>query len=359
MRVIQMLPTFSKRDAIGNDVINIYRALISLNYDSLVFTNNDLAAPKDVLYSTQYSYDDFSEDDIVMYHFSIGDRMTDFFANLSSKKILVYHNVTPPVFFENYDAMTERLCRSGLQQVRSLAGKVDFCLADSEWNKDDLQRMGFVCPIYVFPIMLSFEEYRNHSDGNLLLSLKRKKGTKILFVGRVAPNKCQHDLLKTFYCYKRLFDSEASLYIVGGFAEADAYYASLVNYALELGLEDVHFLGGVPFEQLTSFYGAADVFLCQSEHEGFCVPLVESMIFNVPVIAFDACAVKETMGHNTMVLDTKDPYVTAAIIDRVQKDQKLREHIIVNQQKRLKAFQHEELIASLDSLLKDIQKETR
>ena len=350
MKIVQMVPTFSGKDAIGNDVINIYKALEVLGYKTVIYTNratNAVAFPC----TTQFRADDFASDDVVMYHFSIGDKMTDFFASLQCRKILVYHNVTPPGFFHSFDPVIERRCRAGLQQIRTLVGKVDYCLADSEWNKKDLERMGFYCPIDVFPILMDFNEYRNTLDESLFKMLSLQPGTKILSVGRIVPNKCQHDILRVFSCYKSNFDPEAKLFLVGGYDERDVYYSSLVSYAVALGLSDVYFTGSLPFDQLTACYRASDVFLCQSEHEGFCVPLLESMVLDLPVVAYGACAVAETMGSASFVLDSKDPMVTAGVIDRLMRDPGLRSAVLSMQQRRAEDFGFGVLVERLNNLL--------
>lgn len=352
-RIIQLIPSFAANDAVGNDAVNIYRASIALGYESFICANRVSAVPVDVPYRFDFSPEDFREDDIILYHFSIGDRMTDLFVGLPGKKVLVYHNVTPPGFFEPYDKRLARLCRAGLQQVRSIVGKVDACWADSEWNKRDLVNMGFTCPIDVMPILLSFDDYAAPYDERLLSALKKEQGTKILFVGRIAPNKCQHDVIRAFHCYRERYDSDAQLYLVGGHDDADAYYASLLDYTLKLGPYGIHIMDSVPLPELLAFYRGTDLFLCLSEHEGFCVPLVEASLFDVPIIAYDACAVGETLGPDALVIDTKDPRVIAALVNKVMEDDALRRRLIEAQRERIKLFEHDRLIALLRGYLEE------
>lgn len=353
MRIIQMVPTLSGKDAIGNDVMSIHRALEALGYESIIFANR-VAGQVDVPYRTEFDPCDFSNEDIAIYHFSVGDSMTERFAELECRKVLVYHNVTPPSFFTAFEPIDEKRCCAGLREIRTLAGRVDYCIADSEWNKQDLKSMGFCCPIEVFPILLDFDEYRSAFDPVLFDALSEKKGTKILSVGRIVPNKCQHDILRAFHCYKSHFDQDAKLYLVGSYNPKGRYYASLASYAISLGLQDVYFTGSLPFDRLVTYYRVSDVFLCQSEHEGFCVPLLESMIFDLPVVAYDACAIGETLGPGALVLDTKDPMVTAGIIRRAVNDPALRDAIIATQRRRMEDFEFNALEIRLAGLLRDI-----
>lgn len=357
MRIIQLLPTFAAKDAIGNDVVNIHTALTSLGYDSCIYASHIPLPQPGIPCSTDFNYSDFAPDDVVLFHYSIGGRLTDFFASLPSKKILIYHNVTPPAFFEPYNIEAARTCRSGLQQIRTLVGKVDACWADSSWNAQDLREMGFACRIDVVPILIPFDDYRQPNDENLSRALREVKGSKVLFVGRIAPNKCQHDVIRAFACYKRLYDPKAVLYLVGSHIYGDAYFASLLQYVMDLQLDDVYFADSVSFPELLSFYGGADVLLCQSEHEGFCVPVVEAMLFDVPVVAYDACAVKETLGESPLALDSKNPHFVAAIMNTLMENALFREEIIRLQRERLRDFEYDVLVKLIDECIKPYIKE--
>lgn len=352
MRVIQLLPSFSSKDAIGNEALSIHGALVSLGYESLIYASR-IPFPQDgVPCRDDFSLDDFSPDDLILYHFSIGDKLTEFFTALPGRRVLIYHNVTPPSFFEPYDRQIAGTCRAGLQQIRSIVGKVDACWADSEWNKSDLIKMGFTCPIEVMPILVPFDDYRGQPDEGLSCSLGHADGTKLLFVGRIAPNKCQHDVIRAFACYKQIYDRDAHLYLIGSHTDSDAYFASLLSYVMKLGVSDVHIQDSVSFQELLAYYRSADIFLCQSEHEGFCVPLVEAMFFDVPIVAYDATAVGETMGEGTILLDEKDPYVTAAVIDEVMRDPALHESVVEKQRERLKDFEFSTLVQLLEKNLR-------
>lgn len=354
MRVIQLVPTFSGKDAVGNDVINLDRILRAEGYESCVYAYFTAGVPDDVRVKTVFIKEDFRSDDLVIFHFAIGSGMTGLFAQLSCLKILVYHNVTPPHFFEPYNMQLAHSCCKGLQQARYLADVADRCLADSRWNKSDLRAMGYTCPIDVLPIIVPFDEYRVQPNQRILDLYAKGAGANVVFVGRVAPNKCLHDVIKAFMQYKLLFDSRSRLFLVGAKGNTEPYYGSLINYVDKLGVEDVYFTGSVPFEDLLAYYRIADVFLCQSEHEGFCVPLVEAMFFGVPVVAYDSTAIRETLGGGGVVLESKDAAETAAVIHRVITDQDLNSAVVSNQYARLEDFRFDVIKSTFLKIIEDV-----
>jgi glycosyltransferase involved in cell wall biosynthesis len=158
----------------------------------------------------------------------------------------------------------------------------------------------------------------------------------VLFVGRVIPNKRFEDLIKTFHVYKTRFNPRARLLLVGSYAGFDLYLAMLQELIARLRTPDVHFLGHVSNEELSAVYDIADVFLCASEHEGFCVPLVEAFHKGVPVLAYAATAVPATMDGAGVLFETKDPYHVAGLVDAVVRDQWLADGIVAAQDAALR-----------------------
>ena len=162
-----------------------------------------------------------------------------------------------------------------------------------------------------------------------------------MFLGRIAPNKKHEDIIAAFSCYKKNYDINARLFLIGSSEGMEAYRDQLNEYIDMLGVNDVIFTGKVPFDEILSYFKIADVFLCMSEHEGFCVPLVESMFFDVPIVAYASSAVPETLSSAGILLKEKDPLVTAGIIDRLLRDDDLREDVLNGQRKRLSDFSYE------------------
>ena len=132
------------------------------------------------------------------------------------------------------------------------------------------------------------------------------------------------------------------------------YHERLVKYANALGIgDDVIFPGHIKFSEILAYYRLADAFVCMSEHEGFCVPLVEAMFFDVPIIAYDTSAISDTLGGSGVLLDSNDPVYAAAVIERVLTDKKLRENIIEGQRKRLEDFSYERVKAIFEEKLRN------
>jgi glycosyltransferase involved in cell wall biosynthesis len=165
----------------------------------------------------------------------------------------------------------------------------------------------------------------------------------VAFVGRIVPNKKFEDIIAAFTLYQRNYDQDAKLFLVGNYGKDDVYYRRLRDYVQELGVKNVFFTGHISFAEILAYYRIADVFVCMSEHEGFCVPIVESMLFKTPIIAFDAGAVADTLGGGGILLKEKDPLLTAGLIDRVVRDGELREEILKGQRRQLSRFRFERI----------------
>ena len=339
MKVIQLLPTISFGDAVGNDARAIRRILEEQGYETQIYAENiDERLPKGTALSVS-EIPSLRDDDIILYHASTGTELNYKLPSLGGRKMMIYHNITPPDFFKPYSQGAEQLCRSGLEGIRFLADKVEYCIADSEFNKQDLLRMGYTCPIDVCPILISFEDYEKKPDLGVLSCCRADGFTNILFVGRIAPNKKQEDVIAAFYYYHKYYNGESRLYLVGSWSGMDAYYRRLCDYVECLGLSEyVVFPGHITFHEILAYYHAADVFLCMSEHEGFCVPLVEAMYFKIPVVAYASSAIPETLGKCGLLLDEKKPAIVAAAIDRIIKSDTIRSYLREQQEKRIREF---------------------
>lgn len=338
MKVVQLVPGLSSKDAVGNEVLNLDRILRNAGYEAYIFTPwiKGLDGRENIC--LDFEELELGKNDIILYHFAIGSYLTDYFMRTSSRKVLWYHNVTPRAFFDPYDSSIALGCERGLRQAELLAAHVDHCIADSEFNKQELISKGYDSRIDVVPIALDPQEYEGKLDESLCASLKRSTGTRILFVGRIVPNKRFEDIIKAFYIYKVRYDQHACLNLVGSFDPEDKYYQALIKYVDDLGVSRITFTGSVSFPQLNAYYKGSDILLCQSEHEGFCVPLVEAMMHDLPVIGYDYCAVGETMGDGTLALPTKDPEVVAGIMNRIQSDQSLKASVLSAQRHQVQRF---------------------
>lgn len=352
MRIIQILPTLSFGDAIGNDTLALKGAIRDMGYETEVYAENiDKRLPAGSGLDIS-KLSGLKKDDIILYHKSTGTDLTFRIDEFKCRRIMIYHNITPPEFFRPYSPAATALTEYGYKGVEYLKDKIDYCLAVSSYNRSDLLRMGYTCPIDIRPILIRFEDYKQTPDEETIR--KYSDGKKnLIFVGRIAPNKKQEDVIRAFYHYKKL-NPESRLILVGSYSGMENYYNRLVKYAAALGLkDDVVFTGHIKFSAILAFYRIADVFVCMSAHEGFCVPLAEAMFFDVPIVALDTSAISDTLGGSGFLVDDNDPVFVSRVIDRVLNDEALRNELISGQRRRLKDFSYEKIRDTFTEQLKN------
>ena len=341
MKVLQVLPTLAFGDAVGNHTRALELLLKDMGYETEIYA---LSIDKRLGKGKAKYIEDFpglDTDDVVFYHLSTGSELNKAIPKLECRKIVEYHNVTPPRFFTGISEELEERCQMGVDQVKKMSKVFDYAVADSEFNKNDLISMGYDCPIEVAPILIDFEDYRRSPNPEVMARFQDDV-TNIVFTGRIVPNKKQEDIIASFYHDKKFFNPKSRLILVGSGKGMERYLSKLKDYVKKLELEDsVLFTGHVKFNEILAYYRIADVFLCMSEHEGFCVPLIEAMQFQVPIVAFDSTAIGGTLGGSGILLKEKDPLMTAGVIDRLMTDVRLRNQIIEGQKQRLKDFSRE------------------
>lgn len=354
MRIIQVLPTLAWGDGIGNDCIALDHMLSENGYKTEIYAET---IKGEFPSSCVRSINELSTtpEDIIIYHLSIGSELTFYIERWEGIKIVRYHNITPSLFFRAYDRGAEEECASGVFETRYLADKFDYGIPVSEFNGKMLKNMGYTCPMQVIPIVVPFDSYDQNCDSDIVRKFEDRK-KNILFVGRIAPNKCQQDVIKAFYVYNKYFNKESRLFLVGSYKEDDKYYKSLKQYVLSLGLEEVYFTGHISFCQLVTYYSIADIFLCMSEHEGFCIPLLEAMYFQMPIISYSSSAVGETVGNAGVLLDDKNPVSVAEWIDKVLSNKELYNSLVRKGKERIQDFSYSITRDKVLSFFKDIQK---
>ncbi len=354
MRVIQVLSSLGYGDAIGYHAVAMKHILQKAGYSTQIYAQSiDDRYPRDTA-KLLFCMGRLRKDDVLIYHLSDGSPLNMRLKKWKCRKILMYHNITPPHFFTPYDAQLAAATKNGLDQVRQLSGDVERCVVFSEFSKRDLVSMGYSEDrIWIMPsCLIPFEDYAAPPDQDTLRQYS-DGWTNILFVGRLAPNKKQEDVIRAFAYYKRFIDKRSRLILAGASSVAD-YTEALRVYMEELGVSDVIFPGHISIAQLIALYRRADVFLCMSEHEGFCVPLVEAMHFDVPIIAYRAPAVPETLGGSGVLLDEKDPRLISAWIKRLTTDAVVRERVLAGQGMRLNDFQPQNVEKALVAYMKEI-----
>jgi glycosyltransferase involved in cell wall biosynthesis len=355
MKILQFCPTLSYGDAIGDEVLFMKKILLSLGYETEIYCEfvHHPYTRKDAKNIDNISI--VSKNDVAILHLSTGSRLNELFGDMSCRKIIRYHNITPPDFFENYNPSYSGINKWALQSARKLAKVTDYCLGDSSFNKSDLLNMGYNCKIDVMPLLIDFDKYKDNPD-KFVLSQYADKYTNILFTGRIVPNKKIENLIKVFSLYQKHFNRKSRLFLVGSYNKNDTYYIKLEKYIDLIEVNNVLFTGHIKIEDVLAYYHLADIFLCMSEHEGFCVPLVEAMFFDVPIIAYDKCAVKETLGGAGFLISEKDPLAFAKAIDYVLRNIKIREKIIAAQKSKLHDFDTKKTINQFSALLDEFVK---
>jgi glycosyltransferase involved in cell wall biosynthesis len=281
-----------------------------------------------------------TDDAWILYHFSIGNPLFDHVRELGVPLALDYHNVTDAKYFWRWEPRAATTMLEGRRQLAVAAPAVRFALADSEFNERELIELG-CAHTAVAPILIDFDDYDAPPDAALLSERRRARaggGSDWLSVGRIAPNKCQHDVLLAFAVYRRVHDPRARLTFVGG-QSAGLYWRALHTLAEDLGIADaVTFTDVVSHAKLLACYRTADVFVLLSEHEGFNVPVLEAMHFDVPVVAFAAGAVPGTVGDAGLLLTDKSPVVAATAVERLRSDASLRQLLVECGRKRIEHF---------------------
>jgi glycosyltransferase involved in cell wall biosynthesis len=277
-------------------------------------------------------------DDVLVYQMAIGSTVADFVRDRGETLVLNHHNLTPVEYLDKWEPTATWGVQWGHAQLRELAGRTSLAVAVSHYNATQLQEAGYR-RIEVAPLLVDMATFEAEAEAVAALEgAKANGGRDWLFVGRLAANKCQHDVVRAFAMYRAVYDPQARLHLVGG-APADAYRSALETLVYSLRLEGaVAITGGVSPAALAAYYRTADVFVCLSEHEGFCAPVIEAMHHSVPVVAFAAAAVPETVGDAALLLPSKRPAVVAAAVDRVVTDDAVRSALVAAGHSRVDTF---------------------
>jgi glycosyltransferase involved in cell wall biosynthesis len=353
MIIHQWVPAAHKGDAIGDSARRVRQMLREAGHTSDLFALTiDDALRGDVRH---FSDPDARRGDATIFHFALPSPMTAAFATLDGARVVQYHNITPAAFFAPYDAGLFRLAALGRQELRSLVGQVDLALGDSEFNRQELEELGFA-RTGVMPIAVNLERIAAAPRRPALDKILGDGLINILFVGRIAPNKRIEDHIRLAEVYKRYVDSYYRFIFVGRYDGLPRYYAQVRALITEFKMlpDRFWFTGPVPDEDLAAFYRWSDVYVSLSEHEGFCVPLVEAMAADVPVLAYAAGAVPETLGGAGVLFAPKDLELAAEMVGTLVYDRAVRDRVIEGQRRRLQDFAPARIEASLMRALQQV-----
>ncbi|MBA4388788.1 MAG: hypothetical protein C0404_12465 [Verrucomicrobia bacterium] len=349
----QLVAGFTSGDAISNEAIVLQRIFKSWGFDSDIFSQTNHTLPelrsksRDIFTARKV----MGPADIAVLHLSIGAPVNEIFAALECRKAIIYHNMTPPAYFDLVNRRVAMELEKGREHVAMLAGRAAVNTAVSRFNAGELETAGYR-NVRVLPLVLDLDMLVAHPDPKIIA--RYRDGRKnILFVGRGVPNKKIEDLMTAFFYFKKYVEPASRLIHVGSYTGMEKYHFLLTARMRDLGLanDDVVLTGMVPQAQLNAYYDIADLFLCMSEHEGFCIPLLESMLHNVPVLAYSAAAVPETLDGAGVLFSRKDYADVAEMMDRLIRDQQLRAGVVEQQKKRIQRYKALDLAAELKQCL--------
>ena len=339
MRVDQVIPSLASRDAIGVHTVNLTQGLRAAGIESDIFYGTctpDMAqVGRPIGLLGRHGQRRF-----LLYQASIGSPVFDTLMTCDEPKLVNYHNITPTELLAPWEPAVAYETSLGRAQLARLASRAVLAVADSHYNELELLEVGYARTAVV-PLLIDMTRAGPSPDPPTALRLaadKARGGTDLLFVGKVSPHKAPHDLVKMLSVYRRVYDPAARLHLAGS-PLGERYGPALAGFIRDLGLEGaVEITGSVEPSVLEAYYRAADVFVCASEHEGFCVPIVEAMGHTVPVVAYGATAVHETVGDAGLVLATKDPLRFATAVHRVVADEALRARLSSAARRRVEGF---------------------
>lgn len=333
MRIVQVVDGYRKGDGVSNVVAVLDEFLRAGYFETLTVSRQ--------LVQGDIGSEAFGEDAVVFYHLAF--QVDPLVRHLKCRKVLIFHNITPPELLEGADEEARIRVLAGWHDVAATGEYFDAAITFSEYSKNCLAGMGWdperLC---VLPLMVRFGRLAAQPSGEVLARYA-DGAANILFTGRVYPNKKQEDAIAAFAAYQRKYRKDARLFLVGGVAGGN-YYPSLLAYAKRLGVaDDVIFPGHVPLAEYVAYYRMADLYLCMSAHEGFCIPLVEAMYFGIPIVAYHGTAVPDTLGGGGVLVGTRDPGAVAEVMDRVLGDGAYRQEILARQAERLEELRPERL----------------
>jgi glycosyltransferase involved in cell wall biosynthesis len=363
VRIDQWTPDLRRGDAIGDSILRMRDAFRAWGHDSHVYS---LTWSEDVAGEARPFADWRPGDsrDVVILHYALVSPLTAALREHRGRRVLIHHNVTPGEFFDGWDPELARICREGSEQLAGLRDHVDLALGDSEFNRRQLEGLGFRRS-GVLPIFLDFDRYRRQPANPVLLRTLRDGMTNLLFVGRVAPNKRHDDLVRVAAYWKRFIGPGVRLVLAGSLPRRETgegrplprhYLDGLQSFFYEEGFTpaEVLFLGHVDHAELVACYRAAHVFLSMSEHEGFGVPLLEAMLLDVPVLAYRATAVPDTLAGAGLQFSRKSIAEVAETAQLLAGDAALRATVLEGQRRRLAAFEPAAVEARLRGYLESL-----
>ena len=353
MIVNQWLQAAHAGDAVGDNARALRELIRAQGHESEIYA---LTIEEGLQHEIQPWTDPASRSgDVTLLHFTLPSPMTEAIARLPGTRVLVYHNVTPARFFAPFDEQISRLVTLGRRDLATLADRVDLAVGVSEFNRQELESLGFPRTA-VLPLLVDTARLTAAAPVRSIERLLQDGLVNILFVGRIAPNKKIEDHIRLAEVYKRYIDAYYRFIFVGRVDVVPRYYSMIRALMAEYRLLDDRFVftGPVSDEELAVYYRHAAVYISMSEHEGFCVPLVEAMAADVPVLAYAAAAVPDTLGGAGVQFAPKDLEYAAELLGALAFDDDLRADVIAGQRRRLADFGDARITRDLTAVIQSL-----
>ncbi len=353
-QIHQLVPALHHGDAIGDSALMIRNYLRGKGYRSDIYAYDIDEPVSHEAISFRKKRPDVGANDILILHFALPSGMTETLKNSPCRKAIIYHNVTPASYWAPYDSVLVSLAVRAREELAGLAAHTHRASGDSEYNRLELEKLKYpstcVLPIYVDQTRYSV------SPSPIIVKTVRDGLYNFLCVGRVAPNKKLEDVIRLYYFYKKLFNPLSRLIFIGKTNVVPAYYAALKELTMRYALmpDDVVFTGHVDWSELVAYYRSADVLVSMSEHEGFCVPLIEAMICDTPILAHESTAIPFTLGSSGIRFREKNYPELASLCHRLKEDSVFREIILTEQRQQLLYFTKEKVERAIDEFLEPL-----
>lgn len=338
MEIHQFLPGISYGDAISNQALQLQVIIRSWGITSEIYSVSRHINPRMQKYCHDYRQhqERNNRENVAILHFSIASEINHYFRSLPDKKIVIYHNITPPIYFQAINKRIASELESGRKELTSFSDVPDMAFAVSEYNRCELEKLGFK-KTAVLSLTLDKNKFSRKPNPRIIEEIG-KSCINFIFVGRFVPNKKFDDVILVFNHYNKHINSNSRLFLIGSYAGTETYHHYLRSLILQLRLRSAFIVGHVNLDDLLAFYKLADIFLCMSEHEGFCMPLLESMYFDIPIIAYAKAAIPETLGDAGILVKRKKYDEIAEMAHLLVEDHALRERVVERQRERLEYF---------------------
>ncbi len=346
MKIHQFVHTLTVGDAISDEARSISRLLRAEGIQSEIYSAHWHGKYDGEVRSYKQFEDDLNAENgapvAIVLHYSIGSPLnTLYLSHPGVKRAVIYHNLTPDRWFQGYNPRVTSDLTRGKDELPQIVNAADLCLADSGYNEKDLLALG-AKRSHVLPLLVDLAKWSVPANAGIAGAVRGRASVNVVHVGRFAPNKCIEDIIRAFYFYHHKIEQKSHLWLIGSEVDTEIYSFELRNLVRELRLQDaVSFPGSLADSEVKAVYENADLYLCMSEHEGFCVPLIEAMYFSVPVIAFDSSAVGETLGDGGLLVGRKSPAELAELMAVVMSDGGLREKLKQQGRNRVQKFSEE------------------